>query len=144
MKAQPTVPQLLSSAQRMLAEAASHWAGFHDSISEVLEVPISSGWAAGTRSSDISDPTGSTALASGRLYWSTKLSDAEAQAIEAHAHVKALLALMCARPVQAIDPKLKRLARCSDPVCEELVVAKGMCGTHWKAARRAELKEAQA
>ncbi len=79
MKAQPTVPQLLVSAQRMLAEAASLWGGFHDSIAEVLEIPISSGWAAGTRSSDISDPTSATALASGRLYWSTKLSDAEVQ-----------------------------------------------------------------
>lgn len=140
-RAQPTPKQLMASAQRMLADATSHWDDFHDAISEVLEVPMASGFGANGHSSDISDPTSSVALASGRLYWSTKLSDAEAQAIEAHAHVKALLAIMSARPVMAVDPKMKRLSRCSDAVCEELAVAKGMCATHWRAARRAELKE---
>jgi hypothetical protein len=124
----------------MLSEAAGQWAPFAEAVDEVLEVPISSGFASGIHGSDVSDPTSSAALASSRLYWSTKKSDVEAQAVEVHAAVKVLLAMMSARPVLQVDPQMKRLARCSDPVCEELAVAKGLCGRHWKAARRATLK----
>jgi len=135
MKAQPTAPQLMASAQRMLADAAAHWNDFSSAIEEVLEVPMPSGFGTGGHSSDVSDPTSNVALASGRLYWSTKLADANAQAIEAHAHVKALLAIMAARPVMAVDPKMKRLWRCCEPLCEELSVSEGRCKPHYDAAR---------
>ena len=136
-KAQPTPKQLMHSTQRMLADAAAHWDDFYAAIDEVLEVPISSGFGATGHSSDISDPTGTIALASGRLYWSQKLVDAQQRATEAHAHAKALLALMSARPVQAVDPGLKRLARCCEPLCEELTVADGRCRPHYDANRYA-------
>jgi len=140
MKAQPTAPQLMASAQRMLADAAAHWNDFRDAIQEVLEIPMPSGFGTGGHSSDVSDPTSNVALASGRLYWSTKLEDANAQAIEAHAHVKALLAIMSARPVMAVDPTLKRLARCAEPLCHELSVAEGRCRPHYDAKRYEDRK----
>lgn len=134
-RATPTPQQMIRATQRMLADAASHWDAFNSAIAEVLEVPISSGFGANGHSSDVSDPTSSVALASGRLYWSQKLADATAQAEIAHAHAKALLAIMSARPVAAVDPKMKRLWRCCEPLCEELVVAEGRCKPHYDAAR---------
>lgn len=144
MKAQPTPKQLMHSAQRMLADAASHWDDFHASITEVLEVPLGGGFGTGGHSSDVSDPTSSVALGSGRLYWSQKVADAEAQAMESFRHAKALLAIMSARPVMAVDPKLKALSRCAEPLCFELIVADGRCKPHYDAKRNAERKEASA
>jgi hypothetical protein len=139
-KAQPTPKQLMASAQRMLADAASHWDDFHASIEEVLEIPIGSSFSNGGRSSDISDPTSSAALAQGRLYWSTKLSDAEAQAVEVNAAVKNLLRMMSARPVMAVDPKLKALWTCAEDKCGEFASKAGLCQSHYDAKRYADKK----
>jgi hypothetical protein len=139
-KPMPTPVQLLRRVAQMASDAADNHPNFHMAVSEVLDVPISSGWAAGTRGSDISDPTPNAALATNRLYWSTKLSDTEAAIIELHAHAKAVLAMMSSVPVAAVDPKLKRLARCCEPLCEELIVADGRCKPHYDAKRYEDKK----
>ena len=140
---QPT-PNLIRQAARMLNEAASHWDQFNSSIGEILEVPIASGFGATNRGSDISDPTSAAALAKSRLYWSQKLSHADMEAMIVFVHAKKLLAVMSARPVLQVDPKLKRLARCAEPLCEEMSVKDGRCNTHYMQAYRAKRAAEQA
>jgi hypothetical protein len=134
----PTTTQLLANTARMLNDAATHWTRYEETILEVLEVPLTSGLAGGgSHTSDISDPTATIALGTARLHWATRLADAQTEALELHTQAKHLLALMSSKPQQAVDPQAKRLARCSDPVCEELAVKTGLCQAHYMAARRA-------
>lgn len=137
----PSPDQLMHSAANMLETGSSAYAAYRAAIMEVLEVPLSSGFASGIHSSDIADPTSSVALASSRLFWANKLAEVEAQAVEAHAAAKNLLTMMSLFKLLAVDAKEMALGRCSDPLCDVESVAKGLCYRHWKAARRATLKE---